>query len=95
MPHSFPKRQTQYKFRFLTWLRRLMSTARDTLLTGQDRYKCDFDKRLRMPTPQYSVGDQVLIERVTSLRVDEKTDKDRVNNKLAPPDGRSVSCGGP
>ena len=37
-----------------------------------------------MPTPHYSVGDQVLIERETSLRVDEKTDKDRVNNKLAP-----------
>ena len=37
-----------------------------------------------MPPPQYSVGDQVLIERETALRVDEKTDKDRVNNKLAP-----------
>ena len=76
--------RTQYKLRFLTWLRGLMSTARETLLTGQDRYKRDFDKRLRMPTPQYSVGGQVLIERETSLRVDEKTDKDRVNNKLAP-----------
>ena len=76
--------RTQYKLRFLTWLRGLMPTARDTLLTGQDRYKRDFDKRLRMPTPQDSVGEQVLIERDTSLRVDEKTDKDRVNNKLAP-----------
>ena len=37
-----------------------------------------------MPSPQYSVGDQVLIERETALRVDEKTDKDRGNNKLAP-----------
>ena len=82
--------RAQYMLRFLTWLRGLMSTARDKLLTGPDRYKRDFDERLRMPTPQYPVGDQVLIERETSLRVyaegsiDEKTNKDRVNNKLAP-----------
>ena len=54
------------------------------LRAGQDCYKRDFDKRLRTPTPQYSVGDQVLIEPETSLRVDEKTDRDRVNNKSAP-----------
>ena len=34
--------------------------------------------------PQYSVGDQVLIERETSLRVDERTDKDRIKNEFAP-----------
>lgn len=61
-----------------------MSTTRDTLLAGQDRFRRDFDKRFRTLTPQYSGSDQVLVEREISLRLDDKMDKDRVNNKLAP-----------
>ena len=61
-----------------------MSTASRNLLAGQERYKRDFDNRIRYPTPDYRVGDQVLVNRKAVLRSDEKTDKDLVNNKLAP-----------
>lgn len=61
-----------------------MSTARRHLLAGQERYKRDFDKRLRYPALDYQVGEQVLVNCESALRSDETTEKDRVNNKLAP-----------
>ena len=76
--------RAHFKFRFLAWLRGLMATADKNLIAGQDRYKNDFDKRIRLPTPEYQVGDQVLVNREAALRSEERTDKDRVNNKLAP-----------
>ena len=78
--------RAHFKFRFLAWLRGLMATADKNLLGGQDRYKNDFDKRIRLPTPEYQVGDQVLVDREAALRSEERTEKDRVNNKLAPAD---------
>ena len=75
---------TQYKTQYLRWLKALMSTASDTLKKGQDRYKRDYDAKVREPTPEYKVGDKVLVERETPLRANEKTSQDRVNNKLAP-----------
>ena len=44
----------------------------------------NFDNRIRYPTPDYQVGDQLLVNREAALRSEEKTDKDRVNNQLAP-----------
>ena len=40
--------------------------------------------RIRLPTPEYQVGDRVLVNREAALRSKERTDKDRLNNKLAP-----------
>ena len=61
-----------------------MWTTSHNLLAGQERYKRDFDNRVRYPTPEYQVGDQVLVNYEAALRSEEKSDKDRVNNKLAP-----------
>ena len=61
-----------------------MATAAKNLLAGQDRYKSDFDKRIRLPTPDYQAGDQVLVNPEAAPRSEGRTDKDRVNNKLAP-----------
>ena len=76
--------RAHFKLRFLAWLRGLIATADKNLLAGQDRYKNDFDKRIRLPTPEYQVGDQVLVNQEAALRSEERTVKDRVNNKLAP-----------
>ena len=70
-----------------------MSTASCKLLAGQERYKRDFDNRIRYRTPDYRVGDQVLVNHDVALQSEEKTDKDRVNNKLAPQtEAPSLSC---
>ena len=75
--------RAHFKLRLLAWLRGLMETADKNLLAGQDCYNNDFDKRIRLPAPEYQVGDQVLVNREAALRSVEWTDKDRVNNKLA------------
>ncbi|CDF40057.1 unnamed protein product [Chondrus crispus] len=75
--------RVQVKMRYLAWLRSLISTASRNLLAGQERYKNDFDNRIRHLTPDYRVGDQVLVNCEAALRSKKKTDKDRVNNKPA------------
>ena len=76
--------RAKFKIRCLAWLRCLMSTASRHLLSGQDRCKRDFDNRHRYPTAEYQVGDLVLVNRGAAFRSEEISEKNRVNNKLAP-----------
>ena len=76
--------RAQFKICYLAWLRVLISTASRNLLAGQERYMQHFDNRIRYPIHDYQIREQVLVNREAALRSEEKTEKDWVNNKLAP-----------
>ena len=76
--------RAHFKLSFLAWLRGLMATGDKNLLAGQEHYKNDFVKRIRLPTPEYQEGDQVIVNLEAALSSEERTDKDQVKNKLAP-----------
>lgn len=75
---------SRFKKKYRQWIKALVSTAAASLRKRQDRYKIDFDARLRLPLPTFKVGDLVHLELETTLKLAENSKKDRVSNKLVP-----------
>lgn len=55
--------RSQFQSKFQTTLRALMDTARKNMSIAQDRYKRDFDKRLRRPIQKLVVGNYVFVRK--------------------------------
>lgn len=75
---------SRFKVKYRRWIKALISTEAANLRTGQQRYKSDFDARLKRPLPTFKVEGIVHLERETALKLDENSKKDQVNNKMVP-----------